>query len=91
MLSSAVYLNDNLNNLHQIRKTSCTTPSMLQVPSVFTPKNHIKTVPFYPIMKPPKSGAKRVALFTGKGAKFYGTRTARTGRPRSRLWMRQRT
>ena len=83
MLSSAVYLNDNLNNLHQIRKTSCSTPSMLQVPLVFTPKNHInRTVPFYPIMKPPpKSGAKRVALFTGKGAKFYETRTARTVRP----------
>ena len=82
MLSSAVYLNDNLNNLHQIRKTSCSTPSMLRVQSVFTPKNQIKTVPFYPIMKPPpKSGAKRVALFTGKGAKFYETRTARTVRP----------
>ncbi len=56
MLSSAVYLNDNLNNLHQIRKTSCSTPSMLRVQSVFTPKNQIKTVPFYPIMKPPLFG-----------------------------------
>ena len=62
MLYSAVYLNDNvniLNNLHQIRKTSCSTPSMLQVPSVFTTKNYINRTSLFSLLfgNPPVMGA----------------------------------
>ena len=49
MLSSALYSNDNFNNIHHIRKTRCSTASMLRVPSVFTPqKLHQKNRPVFP-------------------------------------------